>query len=336
MKKTRFVLVILIQLLILLSCVSIDPNLRSYNPKIHGSPAEEWLPHRDVVEWWYATGVLENQSGDLYGYQFTIFHSSRPGRSGYIIDIALSDYQTGLHLFEEQITFNPRKAFNTGNIIAFGENHITLSEDNITIRTDGKEIAYELILTMVKPPVWHGSDGIIIMGHHDRTEERSFYYSFTNLTTEGWISYENQKGVRTTEQVSGLSWVDRQWGQFKEGGWDWFSFRFFNGKELMLFSFPETDYREGTLILQDGSAIHISDFDYTVEKWVTFKGKKYGLGWQIYLPQEDISYRVVPLSESDFNPNKVNNYWEGVCLVYDESDKLIGYCITETTEAAYK
>jgi len=44
-------------------------------------------------------------------------------------------------------------------------------------------------------------------------------------------------------KVSGKAWFDKQGGTYtltsRWTNWEWFSMRFFDGKEIMLFSFPQ-------------------------------------------------------------------------------------------------
>jgi len=318
-------------------CTTLDENLKPFHPHTHGTAHEEWQPHQESVEWWYATGALAGGSDDVYAYQFTIFHLSRQSNQAYALHLAFSDYQTGQHIFEEEISFSHGKAHGNTDTIVFENSRIEISGNTILIHAEGKELSYQLTLSSTKPPAWHGQDGIIVMARQEEERERSFYYSFTNMDTEGSVTYRNEKGEVTKKVLTGKSWFDRQWGAFTETGWDWFSIRFFDDEEIMLFSFPKTGHRDATYVNSDGRSSRFSDFSYTVQEWVTHKGKKFGLGWTLSLPVKERDYSIVPLSHNDFNfaSNRNRGYWEGLCVVYNGQNEKVGYCMMETTSSAY-
>ena len=317
-------------------CSSLYPHLRSFDADFHDSAAMEWQPHYGVAEWWYATGYLSDASGDkLFLYQFTIFHVARGLLNGYILDLALTDYESSHHIFEERSAPGTRKVFGEPGRIVFRQNSISLDGDTIRIAADGEKLDFELVLVSRKAPVWHDLDGIIPMGHPGKPSERSFYYSFTNMDTTGRIAYTGSDGAEYELAVTGKSWFDRQWGAFTETGWDWFSLRFFDDTEAMLFVFPSGGFKGATWIGNDGEARYYWDFDYSVEEWMFFDGRRYGIGWTVDLPFAGGRYELRPLYRGDFNPNLVYNYWEGLCEILNEEGQLVGYCVTETTSRAH-
>ena len=318
-------------------CASFYPHLKVYAPDLPGSVTEDWQPHYDAVEWWYATGYLEDDLDEsLFLYQFTIFHLARGPADGYILNLAITDYENQHHLFEGRAVSASRKTFGDENQIVFQDNRFTLDAGKMTIEGAGRDFSFQLVLESTKPAVWHDLDGVITMGHPDKPKERSFYYSFTNMDTSGTMEFVDVDGVGRSLAVTGKSWFDRQWGAFTETGWDWFSFRFFDGEEAMLFSFPSTGHKGATWIYKDGKVDYFSDFEYSVAEWRKYRTRIYGLGWTLHIPKVDQTFRVEPLFFEDFNPNRIVNYWEGLCNVYDEQGVLVGYCIVETTAPVYR
>ena len=75
---------------------------------------EDHGPHPDYrTEWWYVTGSLEGEEGQLLGYQFTLFRSAiapqaRDSRSAwgtnqiYLGHVAVTDVATGEHIHSER------------------------------------------------------------------------------------------------------------------------------------------------------------------------------------------------------------------------------------------
>jgi predicted secreted hydrolase len=315
------------------SCATL--SLRPFNPNSHGGVYAEWVPHRDAGEWWYVTGRLEDGNKGLWLYQFTIFHEAHGLGQGYLLDLALSDYSTGQHLFEEYATTDSRKAFARNNTIVFENNTITLTHREITIHARGKRLAFDLTLIPRKPPVWQANNGVETMGRQGRSNRMSYYYSFTRLQTSGRISYVDSAGRRIARTVTGSSWLDRQWGNFSKSGWDWFSIRLFDGNDVMLYAFPSTGFKDGTVTGPKGRIRTFRDFSYRTDRRQTRNGSWYGLEWSMHIPILGRELRLVALSKNDFNPNRVMGYWEGLCKVYDSEGALVGYAVEETTASAH-
>ena len=322
-------------LVLLTGCVTVPRELLPYDPQHHRTAAEEWGLHRGAMEWWYLTGVVQADEGTLFLVQFTIFHLDLKPSPVYMLHLACTDYATNRHLFEHYETLSAREAHAEGDRIVFQRSSIELRPDSLRVQGAGRKLAFDLGLASLDPPVWHGRDGLISMGHPEDPGQGSFYYSLVRLQTKGWLSWTDAKGQEVRREVSGWSWFDRQWGAFQEKGWDWFSLRFFDGDRIMLFCFPKNGYREGTYAASDGTASIFPDFEYTVERWLDRGGQRYGLGWQLELPVKGRRYRVEPMNADDFNPNPANNYWEGLCRLVDESGELAGWCVTETTGASH-
>lgn len=315
------------------SCATL--SLRAFNPESHGTVYAEWPPHRNAEEWWYVTGVLHGTGNELWLYQFTIFHQAKALAQGYLLDLALTNYATGKHLFEEYATTDARKAYGKDGAIVFEDSSITLSRSGVSIIARGKKLSFNLDLVPEKPPVWQGDNGVEAMGFTSNPDQMSYYYSFTRLRTTGTISYGNGTGTRIRRRVHGSSWLDRQWGHFSESGWDWFSIRLFDGTDIMLYAFPKTGFREGTIIGPDGRSRRIPRYSYTTEAWQRHGKSRYGLRWTVDLPSAGKRYWIQALSKNDFNPNRVIEYWEGLCKVFDSAGKLVGYAVEETTASAH-
>ena len=331
----KLAIVLVIFLVLLASCATLQRDLLPYDPQRHGTAAEEWRLHRGAMEWWYLTGVLQADDGALFLVQFTIFHLDLKPSPVYMLHLACTDYSTNRHIFEQYVTLSEQEARVEGSRIVFQQSAIELRPDSLRALGVGKKVSFDLSLTVSEPPVWHGRDGLISMGHPEDPGQASFYYSLVRLQTAGWLSCSSDKGPAVRREVSGWSWFDRQWGTFQEKGWDWFSLRFFDGDRIMLFCFPKTGYREGTYVPADGTASTFSGFGYAVERWLDRGSQRYGLGWQLELPVKGGRYRVEPLNPEDFNPNPANDYWEGLCRLLDENGELAGWCVTETTGASH-
>ena len=89
----------------------------------------------------------------------------------------------------------------------------------------------------------------------DQPGNASYYYSLTRMPTRGTI----RVGAETSD-VSGLSWMDREWSTSALGpnavGWDWLAVQLSDGRELAYARLRNaagaTIYSDGTLVDQAG------------------------------------------------------------------------------------
>jgi len=313
--------------LLLVSCVKLGIN--EYRQNIV-YPFMYIKKHVDI-QWWYQTGIVEAKK-DTFFYQFTIFRSEKP-IPGYVLHIALLDVKSDRHYFFHNVKLSSilqkRVGFIHDTLFFDKYNYISFNDDTVFVDAKLQGVGLHLISVSKKPPVFHGVDSFIIMGHPDVAREKSFYMSFTRLKDSGYVLLEND-----TLNVHGESWFDRQWGSFSEYGWDWFSLRFFDNTEMMLFGFPKKGYNEGTYIDFKGNAEHIKSFSYTVDSFYTgCKNKRrFGLGWKIHIKER--SLHVTPVSFDQYNCWGKMDYWEGLCRIFEE-DSLVGYAIVETIWSAH-
>ena len=337
MKKILF---FVIALSLLSGCAVNKSVYIPYNDKSHKDASYEWAPHDDGGEWWYLTGYASGPENKLYLYQFTIFHAHLIRNPVNVLELyplhlSFTDCATGQHIFHEDLKFSSGDVYADTKCAVSEGSRICLDNRQIKIEGASDRLKMNLEGIPAKEATWHGKDGVIVMGHPDRPNERSYYYSFTNIRTKGDIEFKDEKGNWTKIDGTGKAWFDRQWGRFTEVGWEWFSFRFFDDEEIMLFPFPKTGSKEGSYIDRKGNVTTFDNYTYRVKKFATFNGKKIPLGWTVSVPFKEKEYEVIPLVDDQFNPSKLNNYWEGICKVQNGKGELVGYAVIETPGSAY-
>ncbi|GEM_PF-484242 len=294
----------------------------------HGSAVEEWAPHRGMGEWWYVTGVLEDERGEPCFFQFTVFHGRAGRTEGYMLHLAAT--ASGEHRFIERRALPGKRVGGDADRVSFGDSFLelmTAGGEPVGIRAVGKSngLSFDIMGRLAKPPVWHGDEGIVVMGRRDDPNERSYYYSFTSIPSKGVLTLGDK-----TYRVSGSLWLDRQWGTFTNIAWDWFSLRLLNGEEYMAFGFPKEGTAFATRVGADGaaSAADRVSYDRLGLMSVVRKDVAYSLGWKLRIDDEE--FTIVPLAAGQVN----SIYWEGICEVRSPSGEFLGYCVTETTERA--
>ena len=301
-------------------------------PRDHGS-------HDDYgLEWWYFTGHVSDRSARRFGYEVTFFrkavddarvrnHPSRWAlRHLYFAHLALTDVEGTTFRFSEKLS---RAAFgkagaDSGRMKVWIDRWVLepVTEDHHRLHLTTKDSGFgvDLTLTLTKPPVIHGREGISRKGADPG--QASHYYSLTRLATRGtvWV------GDKPFE-VSGTSWMDHEFGSGSLGedqvGWDWFSVQFDSNVELMLYLLRKRDgshdpASSGTLILPDGTSRHLERGDFAVrtqDQWTSpLSRAQYPAKWTLEVPSVPLHVTVTPvLADQELrteNSTRVT-YWEG-------------------------
>ena len=322
-----FLTLLLAVALIIASGCANKKALRPYFPVSNLNDLAEWPPHKVNVEWWYASGYLEDEEQNLYFYQFTIFHGVRFGMEGFITHVAVSDYSEGKRYFSDQDHFkNKTYSFNQ-RMINCSDNILILGDSKIYISAKADDFSYDLELEAGDPAVWHGEDGIVSMGYPGNPKENSFYYSYPAMPTKGKLVLGKE---RKEVEVTGTTWFDRQWGNFKNITWNWFSLRFDDGDNIMLFHFPDTDHKEGTFINEDNQPEYFTDFSLSADSSLNVGKSEIGLVWDFDIPFKEGKYRIEPLGDNDLNESRLGiTYWEGLFELLNSKGERVGYCVAE-------
>jgi predicted secreted hydrolase len=291
---------------------------------------EEWLPHKVKVEWWYASGYLKDKEENLYFYQFTIFHGVKMGLEGYITHVAVSDYSNDKRYFSDQNHFKKKYCRFNENIINCGNHSMMRYYDNLFLTSETAYFDLELKLNPDPPVVWHGEDGIISMGYPEKPGENSFYYSYPSMLTTGKLVLRGDQGDEKEITVTGNTWFDRQWGNFKNTTWNWFSLRFADGDNIMLFHFPDTGHKEATYIHANNDVEYFHEFTSKADSSILVGKSEIGLKWSISIPYKDNHYTIIPLGKNDLNESHIGiTYWEGLFYLLNADGEEVGYCVAE-------
>lgn len=306
-------------------------RLIEYRQENHGSPLEEWSPHRHINGWWYATGYLREpgRPDAVYFYQYTCIRAYIMGKEMFAGMLAFADFKNGVHIYENVFGTAPNGVWANECEVVMPNCVLTRDGERFHVEGRGKALQYKLDLAPNKPAVWHGDNGILIMGKPGDKRERSLYWSYTSMSTAGELTYRNNRGVETKLGVEGRSWFDRQWGPFANVRWEWFSLRFFDDEEIMLMAFPREGFKSATYIDSKGGSTVFSDFSYTIDRWLDVSGSKVGIGWEITVPMKERHYTVQPLMDNQVNVHPLGFYWEGLSDIINPDGKLVGYCVTE-------
>lgn len=336
----RCTLMVLIGLALVVAVVAAeDPTWR----EITGPPELE-LPrdhgaHPDTrTEWWYVTGLVADDDGRRTGFQVTFFRQGlAPGepppdsselraRQVAAAHLALADLDAGrFHHAERLRRYGGGLAgASTGDLDLWLDDWtMKRGADGViavTARDPDAGIGLELELEPTRPLVRHGDRGYSRKGAEPGNA--SAYLSWTRLAVRGRIEV-----AKSVSEVTGAAWFDHEWGssQLGEGvvGWDWFSLRLTDGRDLMVYRLRRADgsadpFSSGTLIETDGSTAGLRRDDVAVEPldWWTSPatGGRYPVRWRLRVPSRglDLELRaLLPSAELDGSATTGVVYWEG-------------------------
>ena len=302
----------------------------------HGSFEDVFLSHDQCSEWWYCTGFLRIEKKQrLFGYQFTLAKVRLIGLKFHLLICSVTDFAEQKHYNIQTPIFFGKGITANNQVIAVG-NHIRVelrpntcsSMGNMKLHMESHEFSLDTEMSAVKPPVWHCEDGVLKMGVQDNPKELTYYYSFTNLATTGNLRLNGKEYAGLT----GKTWFDRQGGTYtltkNEASWEWFSLRFFDNSEAMLFVFPQTGYQDGTRIAADGSYWRLNDYRIEPQGMVEYNNMKFSNGWK--LSMEGKKYTLTPMVDGMFNVF----FFELLASIRDEHGNEVGYCFVELLPGA--
>jgi len=207
MKKTMALLLIVILTAILSGCKDQPIPYRQEN---HGTFVEEFPPHLDANGWWYITGYLTNDANpaELYSFQYTQAYMRKVsgGMPIYLLMLAVTNLQTGKHLFEAQLKPADMNIYADDSTVSFQPwSLLTRHEDSMDLVMEMENALLNLHLDLGKGAFWHADNGVLIMGLPNDPEQRSVYYSYTNMPTTGALTLRDDTGEQTVLSVTGKS-----------------------------------------------------------------------------------------------------------------------------------
>lgn len=284
---------------------------------------EDELAHDKIIEWWYFNGHLEDKRGNQYAFMNCLFKANNkkvnipflskiPVDTIYFYHSIISDISRGKTIqpisdisvvsndsFSKKLLYidhtNPlmMKGFVNRVIEKTGTDEYFLKDENI-----------ELKMISTKTPLLEGGDGYIKVSNKE-----SYYYSLTNLKTEGKIKIGNE-----WVEVSGKSWMDHQWADtaYTKDKWNWFSLQLDNNIEMVCYEYLDDktktclasiSYKDGTN--ENHSNVEIVSFG---RKWKSLKTKaQYPMNWHIKVPGKNIDLKIeAPLRKQEVIFGSIN------------------------------
>jgi predicted secreted hydrolase len=285
-------------------------------PGVH-LPADE-APHHGPVEWWYFNGHLRavgpNGQVHCYGFEYVTFQFILPiGEPTYVADFSVTDLDRKAFQYAEKNASYPVPATKDRFALHTGPWSMAGGSGSDALHASVSGYAIDLHLRTTEPAALEGTNGLVSLGPIGGSD----YYSWTSLLTSGTIV---DHGV--TMKVSGISWMDHQWGQMalaSGAGWDWFSIQLSDGEQFMVYFIRDSKaaivHRFATEVTAAGKVTHLSGqiSERALSHWRSpASGITYSSGWDVSLP--GAHFTIAPYlrgQELDLQKSQGNSYWEG-------------------------
>jgi len=305
---------------------------RVASPEYQLSFPKDHFPHAGFrTEWWYYTGHIEAQSGNQYGFQFTIFkvEPAPPGVPNrppvlYLLHSAVTDQSGKTFQYAEilQREFPGSAGINPSDSSLNVEgSHLKISNNRHQLSFNGTDFSISFDLESALSPVLHG-----VKGYSPKSNERgnaSHYYSVVNLFGNG--SLEMKGKPVPVKSVS--AWMDHEFSSNAlspfQSGWDWVTLSLDNGWKVMAFQVRgNPHFVSGSLISPDGkvSALDPKTISFLPGRTWTSKESKgvYPVEWEIKSGENE--FQITPWMDNQELVMKETGvtYWEGSISVKGE------------------
>ena len=257
-------------------------------------------PNDYAVEWWYFIAHFASDDGARYTLHDTVFKVELFAQQAYVRQIGLADVSKGYFPVEQsgfaEVVSEPGDfeiAVDGGLIAGTGG-------ETYRLRADVDGYAYDLTLRATTAPLLHQGDGIVDF----RRAGQTYYYTRPRLALSGTLAPPGGEPV----PVTGLAWMDKQWGDFQPIAveWDWTGLQLDDGTDLMISTLYEL---EGPLIEryatlrrpgEPARTLTADEIAFTPDaaEWVSPEtGTAYRTNWRVEAPGEGLSLTLRPLVE---------------------------------------
>jgi predicted secreted hydrolase len=276
-------------------------------------PRDHFGHPRAGIEWWYFSALVRDGTRTPYSVFFTMFSS----QGGLISVSQVVNLASGVVVVHNEGVGLGRPGSRALDLRAAGARLRYVAKANSwSFSVAAPTFAVSLSQHPLKPYTLHGNKGLI----RQSAAGSSHYYSSTRMSATGTLRIGT-----TTTAIRGQSWFDHQWGNYREDhrafNWDWFSCRFDDDTELMLYQFldptshqPLDDYRSGSYVTRTGKTSHFTAFTAIAGSRIfTDSGQTWPLDWMLNLSAPALSETITSLLPDQLVRNSIlPTFWEGV------------------------
>ena len=313
--------------------------LRAEAPRSFSFPNDHG-PHEGFRnEWWYFTGNVETAIGKRFGYQVTFFSTAIRAEIAAPCDVSISAWCTNkiwmghaaISDVSEQLHYSAERFSRQAPGLAgakIDQFRVWLQDWQVfstsndlpwELRIIADDFALTLSLSSEKQPMLQGVNGL--SQKSPEPGNASYYYSLTDLHTDGQVFLDGQ-----VYQVSGSSWLDREWSTSAlasdQSGWDWFSLQLEGNQELMYYQLRDLNGNthpnsSGNLTSLMGTQSLITPDQAVLEELISWQapdGTRYTTEWRMEYQNNNWIIKAV---FEDQLMDVTFQYWEGAVDIFD-------------------
>jgi len=289
-------------------------------------PRDEGAHPGSKMEWWYVNfHLIADSSGTKYGVMVTYFNNQ-------VKILNITDETNGAFYPGSQL-----------GVLNSGTNYLHLSHisstnlrpDRLLTLSSGGQLkpfqyylnavyagrCVELFLEALKPPLIIAGSGYLPIG----SSGSSYYYSLPLLNVHGKLTLAGR-----TEPVSGIGWMDHQWGNFfvtpnSKESYEWFSVQLNDNRQLVFWDIftgqnkipRDKAHKMCTISFRDGS--QDTSLSFSIQRlafWRDKRGLIFSHRWEFTDPLHNIRLLIQPVFD-----NQVASvlgsmpFFEGSCTV---------------------
>ena len=297
-------------------------------------PADE-SPHTYLVEWWYFNAHFTSEEQERYALHDVVFRIREPstGVAAHVRHIGLGAGAGYAHEELFEVAAPVETAAGDFELTVQGSLMTGSRGETYILRAEAGGYAYDLALRATTEPLLH-QGGLVDFDYAGVT----YYYTRPRLALTGTLTLPDG----STTGVSGLAWLDKQWGDFQPVAveWDWTSIQLDDGTDLMVSSLYD---REGPLIEryatlrrpgQPARTLLADEVSFTPGDPVwrsPVTETAYRTHWNVEVPGEELFLMLRPLEEeSEYRSETIGvTYWEAGVDVLDPSGEVVGQGFVE-------
>jgi predicted secreted hydrolase len=292
-------------------------------------PVDEGRHKEEPVEWWYTSGHITGETtGKHYSYMLSYFHYPTGPVDGFRI-LNISDDDKGVFHQEMQLLTYSVLATDKLDLQIKKFDGKTESWKNKYKGTEMLPFEYEINAASAhvkldldydsyKRPLIIGKGGYLKLGYKNYT----YYYSQTGISVKGNITYE---GI--TENVSGTSWIERQYSNLNPTDgteYEWFSIQLSNKMDMNIWNMftadnrvPEEErFKIFAAYVNEKKQYTISDFKLERLKFVYTPDRQrcYAQKWHLTSPVNRVDLMITTLY-SDSEVQSPFRFYEGTTVI---------------------
>ena len=247
-------------------------------------PADQAAHPGATEEWWYTIGHVSSH-GHKYGYEVQL-------TNGGLAELAITDITAGTY-YTQQVAYKAGQFSLSTTKLDVRLPDATLSGPMNAMRLTASlpQGRLDLQLSARGPAIYGNGTGLFpFLGGS------SYYYSLPRLQTSGTLTLGGK-----TSQVTGTSWLDRQWGSWnwtQLHRWTWMAIQLGHGESINLWDLFSTQGEEhwATVLHRDGSESIVSVVplapratDFATSPTT---GQRYAGKWTVEIPSLETTLTV--------------------------------------------